>query len=198
MDEDGGGDVGVKRFPMGVPQPIVSDGFKGRVALGRYLTPTGSKAYDPPHVAIDGNVFAHLDGHRIVDFTGEAGQVTTIRQHYEHVAGLFEIEPFIAHSWHAGIHPGCRYSDTVEANPDRWSNNVFTHPRLLHFHTCGNYAPGEICWTILDPTVVVDGTALWEDGVLHPTRFESGQHCFAEWPELDDLFAAPVTPIGIA
>ena len=35
------GDVSVKRFPLGVPQPIGAASFSGQVALSRYLTTTG-------------------------------------------------------------------------------------------------------------------------------------------------------------
>lgn len=192
------GDVSVKRFPMGVPQPVLCDGFTGRVALARYLTPTGSNTYEPPNLAISGPVLAHLEGNQIVCFEGGSDQVAVIRNHYAHVASLFGIEPFIAHSWHAGIHPGCTFADDFNADPDRWSNNVFTHPRLLHFHTCGNYAPGEISWTIIDPTILVDGTALWEHGVLRPKQFLQARRCFTEWPELEDLFASPANNISVA
>jgi hypothetical protein len=53
-----------------------------------------------------------------------------------------------------------------QPDPDRWSNSVFTSPRWLHFHTCGAYAPGEICWMVGEPKVEVDGKALWREGRL--------------------------------
>lgn len=190
-------EVTVKRFPMGVPQPVLCDGFTGRVALSRYLTPTGSKAYTPPDLPIDGTVFAHVDGNRIARFEGDAEEVAAIENHYRHVASLFQIDPFVTHSWHAGIHPGCYFSGAIDDDPDRWANNIFTHPRLLHFHTCGAYAPGEICWSVLDPTVRVDGVALWDDGALKPDRFSPGRRCLSEWPELETLLAAPSTSIGV-
>jgi hypothetical protein len=30
---------------------------------------------------------------------------------------------------------------------------AFANPRYLHFHTCGNYAPGEIAWSLFDVKV---------------------------------------------
>ena len=194
---DGSTDVTVKRFPMGVPQPVPCDQFSGQVALTRYLTPTGSKAYAPPNLPIDGTVLAHLDGTRISRFEGDAAQVAAIEAHYTRVASLFGIDPFIVHSWHAGIHPGCTYSPSIDSDPDRWANNTFTHPRLLHFHTCGNYPPGEICWSLLDPSVLVDGVALWQDGVLTPERFAAGCECLRQWPELAQLLASPTMAIGV-
>ena len=55
--------------------------------------------------------------------------------------------------------------------PSRWAQTVFANPRVLHFHTCGTGPPGEICWMVIDPTVTIDGVALWENGRLHPDRF---------------------------
>ena len=197
VQDENEAEVSVKRFPMGVPQPVPCDGFSGRVALARYLTPTGSKAYTPPNLAIDGTVFVHFDGNRIMRFEGAAEQVAAIEKHYAHIAGLFQIEPYFTHSWHAGLHPGCAYTAPIDADPDRWSNNIFTHPRLLHFHTCGAYAPGEICWSVVDPSVLVDGVALWDGGALQPERFEETRRCLRDWPELVALFASPSTAIGV-
>ena len=189
-------DVAVRRFPLGVPQPILAEGFSGRVALSRYLTPTGSRAYDPPNVRIGGTVFAHVEGHRLIDLEGNADGVAAIRAQYDRIADLFGIERDFVHSWHAGMHPGSIYRQEIAADPDRWSNNAFTNPRMLHFHTCGAYAPGEICWNVLDATVTVDDAALWERGALQPARFERTQQVLADWPELAPLFRDPARAIG--
>jgi hypothetical protein len=159
-------DVSVRRFPMGVPQPVAADRFSGRVALGRWLTPTGSRVYAPASVELEAPVFARIDAGRIVEFEGDAAVVAKVRAHYDHVAGLFGIDRDAVHSWHAGIHPASDYPHPPEADPDRWSNSVFTSPRWLHFHTCGAYAPGEICWMVGEPKVEVDGKALWREGRL--------------------------------
>ena len=39
-----------------------------------------------------------------------------------------------------------------------------TTPRYLHFHTCGDYAPGEIAWSLFDATVLIDGETYWQEG----------------------------------
>lgn len=190
-------DVSVRRFPLGVPQPVTAEAFSGRVALGRYLTPTGSQPYDPACLEIDSPVFAEVAGGRITGFTGDSAAVARVRTHYARVAGTFSIDPDAVHSWHAGIHPGCSYAADIADDPDRWSNTVFTNPRFLHFHTCGSYAPGEICWMVLDPTVRVDGAALWENGRLRVDDFAPTRACCADWPELRALFAAPSDTIGL-
>ena len=51
-------DVSVRRFPMGVPQPLDASQMSGQVALARFLTPTGSKTYNPPSVPIHETVMA--------------------------------------------------------------------------------------------------------------------------------------------
>ncbi|TQV80838.1 hypothetical protein [Denitrobaculum tricleocarpae] len=190
-------EVSIRRFPLGVPQPLDARGFGGRVALARYLTPTGSKAYEPAFLKLETPVFAQIEAGRIVSFSGDAAAVDPVQRHYDHVSGLFAIDPAAVHSWHAGIHPGCSYGWAAEDNPDRWSNTVFNNPRVLHFHTCGAYAPGEICWMLLDPSVHVDGTALWEQGRLRPERFPQTQASLDEWPVLQRLIDNPSMRIGV-
>ena len=75
---------------------------------------------------------------------------------------------------------------------------MFTNPRFLHFHTCGAYPPGEICWMVLDHTVDVDGKKLWEKGRLCTDTFDDIAACLEKWPILKDLFDAPSDSIGIA
>ncbi len=191
-------DVSVRRFPVGVPQPIEAADFSGWVALARYLTPTGSRVYDPPVVAIDRPVFAEVAAGRITGFSGDAAAAARARAHHDRVASLFGIDGDVVHSWHAGIHPGCAYPAEAAENPDRWSNTAFANPRFLHFHCCGAYAPGEICWMVLDPTVLVDGRALWDRGRLRVADFPATRGCLDDWPELEQLFAKPSDQIGLA
>jgi len=190
-------DVTVKRFPLGVPQPVPAAEFSGQVALTRYLTPTGSKPYDPPNCRIDGVVMAHVEAGRIVKFEGPEPAVSDVKNHYQQVSEQLGIDRDCVHSWHAGIHPGSAYPHSVDRDPDRWSNNVFTHPRFLHFHTCGDYAPAEICWMVLDPTIEIDGRNLWENGRLTPTNFSATNAVIEKWPELSELLRSPDGPIGI-
>jgi hypothetical protein len=82
-------------------------------------------------------------------------------------------------------------------DPARWSNTVFTSPRFLHFHTCGENPPGEICWMVLDPTVIIDGVALWEGGRLYPERFASTNAVLDYAPELAAAFKTPCTQVGL-
>ncbi len=190
-------DVAVRRYPMSVPAPLPASGFSGRIALARFLTPTGSRTYDPASIEIDDTVFAEVRSGRIEAFEGKAADVARIERHYDMVAEQFGIDRDIVHSWHAGIHPACSYRARAADNPDRWSNTAFPNPRIVHFHTCGDYAPGEICWIVLDPTISIDGTNIWDNGRICPERFPGTAECLDRWPELRDVFADPEQAVGV-
>ncbi|MDB2389852.1 hypothetical protein N9X12_01325 [Alphaproteobacteria bacterium] len=192
-----GSEVVVSRFPMGVPQPVLASGFKGEVKLFPYLTPTGSKIYEPGFLKLDGIVTAQFDGNKITGFTGQDDSVALIKAHYKHVAKIFGLDAFNVHSFHAGIHPLMHYDDMMSNDPVKWSNTVFTSPRFLHFHTCGEKPPGEICWMILDPSVIIDGVALWENGRLYPDRFAKTNAVLDFAPELAVAFNNPCTQVGL-
>ncbi|MHC0052178.1 hypothetical protein [Actibacterium sp. D379-3] len=181
-------DVTVKRFPLGVPAPVPAAGFHGQVAVAGALTPTGNRAYDPPVLPVSQPVMARIAQGRILSFEGAAEVTSAINDHYRRVAGRFGIDPFVVHSWHAGLHPGCAYFPDSGANSDYWSNTIFSSPRVLHFHTCGAFAPGEICWNIIDPTVHIDGQALWRAGRLQPMAFAPLRGILERWGVLKDLF----------
>ncbi len=192
-----GGEVIVSRFPMGAPKPVLANKFNGVIKLTHYLTPTGSKVYDPAFLSLPDIVTAHIKGARIDNITGPANLVAHFRQHYDDVAAQFGIDAYNIDSWHAGIHPLMGYDMAAKDDPVRWSQTVFSSPRLLHFHTCGMGPPGEICWMIVDPTVTIDGTALWENGRLHPERFAATRKIIETFSSLAEAFAAPVDAIGL-
>lgn len=181
-------DVGVLRFPLGVPAPVEAKSFSGTLVMDRYLAPTGSRIYDPPYLKLDEPVFAIINMGRIIDFTGPEPAVKCVKEHYSRVAGQFGIDADIVHSWHAGIHPGCDYKTPESDDPDRWSNTVFCHPEYVHFHTCGDYAPGEISCTLPGHTIKINGITLWKDGKLLPHILERTKACLKKWPELNNLF----------
>jgi len=192
-----GGEVVVSRYPMGVPKPVLANNFNGVVKLTHYLTPTGSKVYEPAFLSLPDVVTAHIEGTRIADVTGPSDLVANFRQHYDHVAAQFGLDAYNIDSWHAGIHPLMGYDMAAKNDPVRWSQTVFSNPRLLHFHTCGMGPPGEICWMIVDPTITIDGTALWENGRLHPERFAATRKVLEASPGLAEAFASPVDAIGL-
>ena len=194
----GATEVTVKRFPLLVPQPIPADGFSGRVVLSRFLIGTGSQFYEPYYQALPNDVIALVENNKIAGFDGEAKDVELVQNHYKTVSEQLSVEPWYVDSWHAGIHPGCNFEMDAENDIMRWSGTAFGNPRILHFHTCGEYAPGEICWNVLDPTVSVDGVAVWEAGRLYPERLSDGAAILRRHPNLAALFANPVRQIGLS
>jgi hypothetical protein len=192
-----GGEVIVSRYPMGVPKPVLASNFAGVVKLTHFLTPTGSKIYKPAYLELPDVVTAHIDGNRIADVTGPENIVRDFKRHYNRVAKKFDLDAFNIDSWHAGIHPLMGYDRSATMDPVRWSQTVFANPRILHFHTCGMGPPGEICWMIIDPTITIDGEALWENGRMHPERFAPTRDVLRSSPQLADAFAAPIRHIGL-
>ena len=170
-------DTSVLRFPVVVPAPVLAKNFSGEVVLTGYLTSTGSKVYEPMSLKVESPVIANIVNGKIANLNGEEKVVEKIEKHYENVSKTFNIEHDIVHSWHAGMNPGIHYSSSIEENPDRWSNTIFPSPKYLHFHTCGNYAPGEICWMISNHNIKIDNVPFWENGVLKVDSFdETIQH----------------------
>lgn len=162
----GDGDVTIRRFPMCVPCPVLCAGFSGQVALKGFLTPTGSRSYHPASVALPGLVLARIESGRLIGLEGDKETIVRMTEHYSRVAAAFGIEPDAVHSFHAGIHEGCMFDGSPEVDPDLWSNSVFGSPAWLHFHTCGNYAPGEISWMVENPTIRADGDDIWHAGKI--------------------------------
>ncbi len=191
------GDTTVLRFPMSVFKPVPAHSFSGHVALCGFLTGTGSQYYEDYTLEFDGPVLAHLDHGRLTGFEGSARDVAAANAHYDRISSALGIDRNCVHSWHAGIHPGCGYLRDACENYERWGGAAFGNPRLLHFHTCGNYAPGEISWNVLDPTIWIDGVPVWENGVFHPSRLAGGQGVLDRYPDAAVIFAHPDAHVGL-
>lgn len=190
-------DTTVKRFPMLVPRPVPAEGFSGRIALGEFVVGTGSHYYNPFSLFLEHEVFAVVEDNRILCFDGHEGEAARVAAHYEDIAGRYGIDPWFVHSWHAGIHPACAFPAPARSQIMRWSGSAFGNPRLLHFHTCGAYAPGEISWNIIDPTISLDGVAIWEDGRLYPERLPGGASVMKAHPHLCEHYRHPRSDIGV-
>ena len=191
------GDTSILRFPMSIFQPVPARTFSGRVALCGFLTGTGSLYYDDYTVEFDGPVFALFQDGQLTGFEGSAHDVAAANAHYDRVSTLFQIDRNFVHSWHAGIHPGCGYTRSARDNYERWGGSSFGNPRILHFHTCGAYAPGEISWNMLDPTIAIDGVKVWENGVFHADRLDGGQAILDTYACAAAVFNAPTKEIGL-
>ena len=196
---DGGprpADTNTVRFPLSVHTPVPAASFSGRVMQVGFLVGTGSKFYEPYAVGLRQPISVQIEGNRITDISGDSSDVENARGHYAEVANRFGIDETFVHSWHAGIHPGCAYTAPASAGFVRWSSGAFGNPRLLHFHTCGTYAPGEISLNVLDPTVRLDGVPVWEVGRLYPERIEGGAEVLAANPDIRAALEAPAQDCG--
>lgn len=193
-----GSDTTIKRFPVSVYAPIPAEGFHGRIAQNGFLTGTGSQYYTPWTCGLNETLFVHFEDNRITRFEGRDEDVTAAKAHYEFVSAKYGLDTYYVHSWHGGIHPGCEFVEPANAHFERWSGGAFGNPRLMHFHTCGAYPPGEISLNILDATVRVDGVKLWEHGCLLPERLVGGQALLQRYPDLKAAFDVPATSVGQA
>jgi hypothetical protein len=187
-----------KRFPVSIAAPIPARTFQGQIVQSGFLTGTGSNYYMPYACALQHELTVKFEGNRITQFNGNADDVAVAMAHYAKVGETYGIDPHYVHSWHAGIHPGLSYDQFAGQSTERWSGGAFGNPRILHLHTCGTYPPGEISLNVIDPTVRLDGIALWEAGRLHPERIPGGAALLAEHPEVAALFAAPAQDVGLA
>ncbi|MGI9369294.1 MAG: hypothetical protein ACR2O2_10710, partial [Ruegeria sp.] len=190
-------DTSSLRFPMSVFSPVPATGFSGKVALGGFLTGTGSNYYDKYTVEFTSQVFAHLEDGRLIGFSGARHDVEAANAHYDRIAKMFGLDRNFVHSWHAGIHPGCGFPWDMRNNYENWGGVAFGNPRILHFHTCGAYAPGEISWNLFDPTIEIDGVAVWQNGSFYPERLPTGSDILAQFPSAAAAFANPDRDIGI-
>ena len=182
-------EVSVLRFPILVPKPVDAKSFSGKVVLNNYLTSTGSRVYTPNFIKINDEITIYIENGSITDIQGTSDDVNNIINHYTYVSQKFGIDRHVVHSWHPGIHPGAKDNKFYEYDPDKWSNTVFGQPKYLHFHTCGNYAPGEICWMIPNHTVLIDDKPLWKDGELILNGFEHTKGLLEKYTTLKNAFS---------
>ena len=191
------GEVRIRRFPLTVFKPVPALGFSGKIALARWLIGSGSHYYEPYEACLDDTVFAILESGRAVDFEGPPKVVAAVRSHHTRVGKMFNIDPFFVHSWHAGFHPQTFYPLPARHNPTRWSALAFGSPRYLHFHVCGDEPPGEICWTVIDPTITLDGMPAWLGGRLALAETDEAQAIIQHYADGPAAFAEPSLDIGL-
>lgn len=190
-------DVTLLRFPMTVFRPVPAETFSGTLAISRWLCLTGSNFYRPDSAIVDGVVHARIEKGRIIRFDGDPRDVRIVEQHYAFVAEKYGLDRDFVHSWHAGFHPQNGYDGAAIDNLVRWSGTVFGNPRYLHAHTCGNYAPGEICVSVFDPTITVGASDLWRRGEFVFARTPEVQELMNRYTGIRELFDHPVKDIGL-
>lgn len=166
-------DFTVKRYPVCAPRPLSCASANGTVVVAHWLMASGNRPYPDDELLLPEPVRAHVRMGRITDFEGPDHDIDRVRAHYRRVGDLFGLDPFVVHSWHAGMNPGTFYAVRAKNDLERWGKVAFANPRYLHFHTCGDYAPGEIAWTLFDASADLGGRTFWQDG--HFTFLESDE-----------------------
>ncbi|MGB3313079.1 MAG: hypothetical protein WBB85_01605 [Albidovulum sp.] len=173
-------DFTVTRYPVCAPRPLPCATASGVVAVANWLMASGNRKYPDDEVMLPEPVRAHIENGRIIGFEGPQSLVDKVRTQYRRVGDLFGLDPFFVHSWHAGMNPGCFYPLRATSGIERWGKVAFANPRYLHFHTCGNYAPGEIAWTLFDASAQLGGKDFWRDGIFTFLQSDAVQGILAE------------------
>lgn len=157
-------DFTVKLFPEGIFPPVSCDRASGQLVFGHWLMSTGNTLYDSPNLFLDDFLTAEIENGRISQFDGPNDLVLKVRKHFERVGKELKIDPYILHSWHTGIHPKAYYPQPARENIERWGAVAFANPRYTHFHACGDYAPGEIAFSLFDASIAFDDRLYWDQG----------------------------------
>lgn len=186
----------VSLFPVATFKPVPCDKASGQVALSRWLMPGGAAKLDNADMTINGVVHAHVKDGNIMSFSGADAEVTKLNDHYDYISQSLGINRNRIHSWHAGINPQTQFDQSADEHLDLWSAISFGSPKYLHLHTCGDEPPGEVAWSVFDPTITIDETVYWDRGefvwLQHPEnkaliQSYEGAHYLLE----------PSRPIGI-
>ena len=164
-------DFTIRLFPMSVHRPVPGGSMNGQIVLQRWITGTNTHLYSPEVHFLDSPITVVVECGHAVDFLGESHTVDAFRAHSRAVGDKFDLDETLIHSWHAGLNPGTRYFARAKDDPVRWNGVIFGSPRHLHFHTCGDYPPGEINWHVIDPKVEFDGEPFLDGG--HVPFFET-------------------------
>ena len=165
------GEFAVRLFPMSVHRPISCKTMNGQIVLRRWITGTNTNVYSPEVHFLDSPVTVIVENGHAVGYRGESGAVEAFRAHSRAVGNKFGLDETLIHSWHSGLNPGTEYFARAKDDPVRWNGVIFGSPRHLHFHTCGDYPPGEINWHVIDPKVEFDAEPFLDAG--HVQFFET-------------------------
>ena len=157
-------DFTLQLFPVTTFKPVPCNTANGQVALSRWLMPGGVAKVEPSHLHFEGVVMAKVEAGSVSGFEGPAKVVKQANAHYDFVADSLQINRNRVHSWHAGINPHTAFDGCMVEELPRWESISFASPRYLHIHTCGDVPPGEITWSVFNPTVKIDGETYWKNG----------------------------------
>ncbi len=157
-------DFTMNLFPVTTFKPVPGATANGTVALSRWLMPSAAVKVGPEAACFNGTVFANVRDGVLTSLEGDENSVKTIEQYISLVSEALGVTETNIHSWHAGINPFTFFASDVDENLQTWGAITFGSPRYLHFHTTGTMPPGEIAWSIFNPTVWIDDQCFWRDG----------------------------------
>lgn len=157
-------DLTVSLFPVATFKPVPCIDANGQVALSRWLMPGGAAKLDNADMTINGVVRAHVIDGYLGTFSGVDTEVRKLNNHYDYISKTLGINRNRIHSWHVGINPQTHFDHSADEFLDLWSAISFGSPKYLHLHTCGDEPPGEIAWSVFNPTITIDDTVFWENG----------------------------------
>lgn len=155
------------QFPIGSHRPMLAHKMNGKLMI-KWLVSTGVHRVDPFGITLSEPVCAHVQDGRITGFTGQPHDVERVRRRYAQMGqhNANKDETMVLNSWHAGIHPYGFCDTPLESNVEKWITMAHHNPRMVHFHSCGDFNPGEIVLPIVDPTISLDGVDYWRDGQM--------------------------------
>ncbi len=180
-------DFTMNLFPVTTFKPVPCSTATGKFALSRWLIPGGAPGYQPATLNLDEPVFVHFVNGAITHFEGNQQSADAVSNHYENVGKHFGIDKNFVHSWHIGMNPLTAYHENPDEALERWSSISFASPRYLHFHTCGDYAPGEIAWSAFKATVIIDGKVYWQDGEFVWLQRADNKDLISQYPGAEVL-----------
>ena len=118
---------------------------------------------------------------------GPHESVKAVTDHYDFLANALGVRRDRVHSWHAGLNPRTSFAAPIEDDLERWGAVSFASPRYLHFHTCGDTPPGEVAWSLFNPTVWIDDRIYWDKGQLVWLQRPDNRDLIALYPGADCL-----------
>ena len=189
-------DFTITLFPVTTFKPVPCRTAEGSVAISRWVMPGGADKLGQPLVRFNGVVCVDVAQGMVRGIRGAGDGVDVVRNHYDWVSRKLRINRDRVHSWHAGINPQTAFASPADEDPVRWGGISFGSPRYLHFHTCGDVPPGEITWSLFNPSVWIDGEQYWRDGDFVWLQRADNRQLIARYPGAKCLLDASC-PIGI-
>lgn len=151
-------------FPVTTFKPVPCATANGNVAISRWLIPGAAAKVQPSTLSFDDVVNVEVLQGTMSSINGPEKSAEAISRYYDFVSEQLGVNRSRVHSWHAGINPFTVFRESVDDNLEKWGAVSFASPRYLHFHTCGDVPPGELAWSVFNPTVTIDGEPFWLNG----------------------------------